>query len=168
MRRDSVCGWPALSSHALSLNPDVVTVSQSPSHRPIEYPSQVGFGSFGRSRPSVKTVRWGLFGDSYTIIINVGVWTIRVRLKKFWNGTLTGRHFASGLSFRESRTRCRNSASAQGWMSSGLRSWAMLKRYRGPAPLQTPVMSGLPSAVRGAGADRLTLPSGSRGTPGVG
>ena len=38
------------------------------------------------------------------------------------NGTLTGWHLASGLSFRESRTRFRKSASAHGWMSSGLRS----------------------------------------------
>ena len=46
--------------------------------------------------------------------MSAGVWTILVRLKKLWNGTLTGRHRARGLSFRESRTRCRNSASAQG------------------------------------------------------
>ena len=44
------------------------------------------------------------------------------------NGTLTGWHLASGLSLRESRTRFRNSASAHGWMSSGFRSCAMLKR----------------------------------------
>ena len=31
-----------------------------------------------------------------------------------------------------------------------------------------PDKSGFPSAVRGAGADRLGLPSGVRGTPGVG
>ena len=62
----------------------------------------------------MKTVRCGLFGDSYRITIIPGVWTILVMSKKLWNGMLTGRHFASGLSFRESRTRCRNSASAHG------------------------------------------------------
>src|SRR5438093_13202872 len=31
-----------------------------------------------------------------------------------------------------------------------------------------PLRSGLPSAVRGAGADRFGLPSAARGTPGVG
>ncbi len=41
-----------------------VTTSVSPSQRPTEYPSQVGFVSFGRLRPSVKIVRCGLFGDS--------------------------------------------------------------------------------------------------------
>jgi hypothetical protein len=30
-----------------------------------------------------------------------------------------------------------------------------------------PVKSGLPSAVRGVGADKLTLPSAVRGSPGV-
>src|SRR2546428_4919865 len=44
----------------------------------------------------------------------------------------------------------------------------MLKRQRGPAPLQTPVRSGLPSAVRGVGAAMLALPSGRRGVPAVG
>src|SRR6266850_41375 len=44
----------------------------------------------------------------------------------------------------------------------------MLKRYRGPAPLQMPDRSGLPSAVRGAGATRLGVPSARRGVPGVG
>src|SRR6266850_5982741 len=38
----------------------------------------------------------------------------------------------------------------------------------GPAPLQTPVRSGLPSAVRGAGAAMLGAPSGRRGVPGAG
>src|SRR5437899_9921419 len=44
----------------------------------------------------------------------------------------------------------------------------MLKRYRGPAPLQTPDKSGLSSAVRGAGAAMSGVPSGWRGVPGVG
>jgi hypothetical protein len=44
----------------------------------------------------------------------------------------------------------------------------MLNRYDGPAPDQMPDKSGLPSGVRGAGADRFGLPSGSRGIPGVG
>ena len=93
---------------------------------------------------------------------------MRVRLKKLWYGTLTGRHFESGLSMRASRTRSMKSASAHGRMSFVSRSCAMLKRYDGPAPDQMPDRSGLPSDVRGAGADRLGLPSGSRGTPGVG
>src|SRR6476659_5037171 len=38
----------------------------------------------------------------------------------------------------------------------------------GAAPLQTPVRSGLPSSAFGAGADRFGLPSGRRGSPGVG
>src|SRR5262245_45230736 len=97
-----------------------------------------------------------------------GVWTIRVRLKKLWYGTLTGRHFESGLSIRESRTRLMKSASAQGWMSFVSRSCAMLKRYDGPAPDQMPERSGLPSSAFGVGAERFGLPSGSRGTPGVG
>src|SRR5947207_13979980 len=37
-----------------------------------------------------------------------------------------------------------------------------------PCVSQSPVMSGLPSAVFGAGADRFGLPSGVRGIPGVG
>src|SRR6185295_10120155 len=44
----------------------------------------------------------------------------------------------------------------------------MLKRSMGPAPRQTPVRSGLPSAVRGVGAARLGVPSGRRGVPAVG
>jgi hypothetical protein len=36
------------------------------------------------------------------------------------------------------------------------------------ARIQTPEKSGLPSAVRGAGASIRTLPSASRGTPAVG
>src|SRR5262245_46659094 len=168
MRSDSVCGWPALSSQPLSLNPAVVTTSVSPSHLPTEYPMYVGFGSFGRSRPSVNTVRCGLFGDSCRITINAEVWTMRVRLKNWWYGRLTGIHLASGLSFLDSRTRWRNSFSAHGCTSFVSRSCAMLKRYIGPAPDQMPERSGLPSAVFGAGAARFALPSGSRGTPGVG
>src|SRR5262249_48247256 len=56
-------------------------------------------------------------------------------------------------------------------MSSGFRLAARLKSYPyspvRPAR-QMPDKSGLPSAVRGAGAERFGLPSGKRGTPGVG
>ena len=50
----------------------------------------------------------------------------------------------------------------------GLEILGDVEAVEGPAPLQTPVRSGLPSAVRGAGAERLGLPSGRRGIPGVG
>jgi hypothetical protein len=38
----------------------------------------------------------------------------------------------------------------------------------GSPVIQTPEKSGLPSAIRGEGADMFTLPSAFRGTPGVG
>ena len=38
----------------------------------------------------------------------------------------------------------------------------------GSPVIQTPEKSGLPSAIRGAGADIFTLPSAFRGTPAVG
>src|SRR5262245_42435511 len=43
----------------------------------------------------------------------------------------------------------------------------MLKEYPKPFSRHTPDRSGVPSAVRGAGAVRLGLPSGVRGRPGV-
>jgi hypothetical protein len=38
----------------------------------------------------------------------------------------------------------------------------------GSPVIQIPEKSGLPSAIRGAGADMFTLPSAFRGTPAVG
>src|SRR5262249_28198415 len=60
------------------------------------------------------------------------------------------------------------SACAQGRISPGLRSTAIFRAYglfRGAR--QMPERSGLPSTVRGTGADRSGLPSGVRGIPGV-
>src|SRR6185295_17234145 len=52
-------------------------------------------------------------------------------------------------------------------MSPGFRSLAMFPTY--PAPgFHSPVISGLPSAVFGAGAVMFGLPSGVRGIPAVG
>src|SRR5687767_13080415 len=53
-------------------------------------------------------------------------------------------------------------------MSSALRSAAMLREYFGEILSHRPERSGLPSGVRGAGADRFGLPSGLRGSPAVG
>src|SRR4029453_1593183 len=53
-------------------------------------------------------------------------------------------------------------------MSSGFRSAAMLREYFGDTLFHRPERSGLPSAVRGAGAVRLGFPSAVRGIPGVG
>src|SRR5436309_13764519 len=53
-------------------------------------------------------------------------------------------------------------------MSSGFRSAAMLREYFGEILFHRPERSGLPSGVRGAGADRFALPSGVRGMPGDG
>ena len=44
----------------------------------------------------------------------------------------------------------------------------MLREYLGEILFHRPERSGLPSAVRGAGAARFGLPSGVRGMPGVG
>src|ERR1700680_4894080 len=53
-------------------------------------------------------------------------------------------------------------------MSPGLRSAAIFRRYGlFIGPRQMPDRSGLPSAVRGAGADRFALPAGVRGMPEV-
>src|SRR5579863_4929890 len=59
------------------------------------------------------------------------------------------------------------SASAQGCIGSspGLKSAAMLTRYFALAVPQMPERSGLPSALRGAGAARFGLPSRVRGVP---
>src|SRR6266571_9538108 len=79
-----------------------------------------------------------------------------------------GRHWIPGESFCRSSARCRTRASAEGWISPGFRSAAMLRSYLSEILCHRPDMSGLPSAVRGAGAVRLGLPPGVRGMPGVG
>jgi hypothetical protein len=53
----SVCGCPRKSNQNLSLNPTVSMTSVSPSHRPTECPYQVGSGSSGCLRPSMKIWR---------------------------------------------------------------------------------------------------------------
>src|SRR5262245_17450538 len=52
-----VCGCPSKSNQNLSLYPMVSTTNVSPSHRPVECPYQVGSGSFGCGRPSIKICR---------------------------------------------------------------------------------------------------------------
>src|SRR5689334_1829728 len=71
-------------------------------------------------------------------------------------------------SLPRSSRRCSTSVRAHGWMSSGLRSAAMLREYFGEIFVHSPERSGLPSAVRGAGAVRFGLPSAVRGIPAVG
>src|SRR5207247_10100115 len=79
-----------------------------------------------------------------------------------------GRHWIPGESFCRSSARCRTKDSAHGWISPGFRSAATLRSYFSELLCQIPDKSGLPSAVRGAGAARLGLPSALRGVPGVG
>src|SRR5213078_367143 len=79
-----------------------------------------------------------------------------------------GRHWIPGESFCRSSARCRTKDSAQGWISPGFRSAATLRSYFSELLCQIPDKSGLPSAVRGAGAARFGLPFGVRGMPGVG
>src|SRR2546427_12162931 len=57
---------------------------------------------------------------------------------------------------------------AQGWISAGFRSAVMLRSYFSEILCHRPDRSGLPSAVRGAGAVRFGLPSAVRGMAGVG
>src|SRR5580692_2554789 len=81
-----------------------------------------------------------------------------------------GRHWTvHGSSLpRFPRRRLYNS-SAHGWISEGFNPAAMFARWPGPAfSIHRPERSGLPSAVRGAGAVRFGLPSAVRGMPGVG
>src|SRR6266705_3532317 len=79
-----------------------------------------------------------------------------------------GRHWIPGESLRKSSARCRTKASAQDWISPGFRSAATLPEYLAEILCQIPDKSGLPSAVRGAGAARFGLPFALRGMPGVG
>src|SRR5438128_11421681 len=55
-----------------------------------------------------------------------------------------------------------------GWRSPGLRSPILPTALSGLSHCHRPDRSGLPSAVRGAGAVRFGLPSAVRGMPGVG
>ena len=79
-----------------------------------------------------------------------------------------GRHCEAMLSLLKSFFLCWKRAAAQGFTTSGGRSAATLLSYLSEALLHNPERSGLPSAVRGAGAFRSGLPSAVRGIPGVG
>src|SRR5712691_6407538 len=54
-----------------------------------------------------------------------------------------------------------------GWRSPGLRAATLPTAVSGLIMFHRPARSGLPSAVRGAGAVRFGLPSAVRGMPGV-
>src|SRR5437879_8865756 len=79
-----------------------------------------------------------------------------------------GKHWIPGESFCRSSARCRTKAWAQGWISPGFRSAATLRSYLSEILCHRPDRSGLPSAVRGAGAVRFGLPSAVRGMTDVG
>src|SRR5688572_27168338 len=97
-----------------------------------------------------------------------------------------GRHTASGLSlllrairfFRRSvahgvigKPSLMAPATLRNWATGGAPAGAAAGAIPRPpvdAPLQTPEKSGLPSAVRGAGAARSGSPLGSFGTPAAG
>ena len=167
-RRDSVCGCPALSSQPLSLNPAVVTTSVSPSHRPTEYPSQVGLGSLGRSRPSVNTVRCGLLGDS------IQHHDQRRRLDDPGQVEEIVERDADGQASRE-RTVLPGIAHALQEQRLGPRLNVLgLEILRDVEAVDRAGASPDAGQVRlavarsGAGADRFGLPSGRRGIPGVG
>src|SRR5579864_7385290 len=55
--RTSLCGWPAVSSQLLSVNPTVSTTSVAPSQWPIACPIQEGSRSSGWPRPSIQIWR---------------------------------------------------------------------------------------------------------------
>src|SRR3954466_12468342 len=80
-------------------------------------------------------------------------------------GTPCGRQLASGSSRHFAPdARMSYSAFAHGWNGTGsFRSLARSRTYPSGG-FQTPDRSGLPSARRGAGADRFGFPSGVRGT----
>src|SRR5438552_13583138 len=86
-------------------------------------------------------------------------------------GTPRGRQFAGGSSPEcEPSARSATSVLAQGinGTSPGLRSAAMSRMYLALPDSQTPDRSGWPSGARGAGAERLGLPSSPLGIPPVG
>src|SRR4030095_15087086 len=84
-------------------------------------------------------------------------------------GPRGGHPIVPGSSLPRSSMRCLNNAFAQGWISPGCKSAAMLPTYpAGVFIAHRPDRSGLPSAVFGAGADRFGLPSAVRGMPAVG
>src|SRR5688500_563209 len=70
-------------------------------------------------------------------------------------------------SLPRSSRRCPTVSRAQGRISPGLRSAAMLRAYFGEAFTQSPDRSGLPSGARGDGAARFGFPSAVRGIAGV-
>src|SRR5207237_5955612 len=86
-------------------------------------------------------------------------------------GTPRGRQLAGGSSPEwEPSARSSTSALAHGinGTSPGLRSAAISRMYLAPPDSQTPDRSGWPSGDRGAGAERLGLPSGPLGILSVG
>src|SRR6266853_677559 len=99
--------------------------------------------------------------------IRAGVCTILTNPSLVLYSGPTGRQCAVMESLPKSSVRCFTRACAHGWTSSGLRSATMLAPYLAEILFHTPVRSGLPSGVRGAGAVRFGLPSAVRGIPGV-
>src|SRR5580658_9292105 len=109
--------------------------------------------------------------DSYKISISPGnCMILNGDVTASFSGVPEGRHRLLGSSRPRFSRRSLYSAAAHGWKgtSSGLRSAAMLMRYFKPFASQMPVMSGLPSLVRGVGADMSGLPSLVRGAVFVG
>src|SRR5271165_1006848 len=100
--------------------------------------------------------------------INAGVWAIFIIPPPVVSASVgyagpEGRHIWLMLSLPRSSMRLATKSLAHGWTSSGFRSAAILIRYFGEILFHTPEKSGLPSAVRGAGAARFGFPLGKRG-----
>jgi hypothetical protein len=103
-----------------------------------------------------------------------GVCMIRIRadsgspVPKMCRGPNGWQPMEAGSSLPKLFMRSTNSLVAHGCTSAASRSAAMLSMYAGWGDAsQIPEKSGLPSAVRGAGAVRFGLPSAVRGMPGV-
>src|SRR5580692_5887924 len=102
------------------------------------------------------------------MMISPGVWMIfHGEVTASFSGMPDGKQKLLGSSFPFVSMRSLYAASAQGWNGTSLRSAAILIRYLSPGTSQIPPRSGLPSANRGAGAERSALPSFVRGIPGV-
>src|ERR1700730_4677082 len=105
------------------------------------------------------------------MMISQGVSTIlNGEVTVCFSGTLSGRQRALGSSLLSVSLRRLYSTAAQAWKgtSSGFMSAAMLIMYLVELPIQIPVKLGLPSARRGAAAERSALPSAVRGVSLVG
>src|SRR5579862_544274 len=77
-----------------------------------------------------------------------------------------GRHNTPGESLPRFSLRFSETAFAQGWGLIASMAFP-LSPAAAVSSRQMPERSGLPSAVRGAGAERFGLPSGRRGMPGA-